>query len=99
MEFEYAWTGGSISTADSWKEIWGDGIKLNTDKTYWDDGNTINYDGWSSSCLIEDKYIWSGGSITSKDIWVHIYVPSPPIAAATSSTQAAAGVGASVSAG
>ena len=99
VEFEYAWTGGSISTADSWKEIWGDGIKLNTNKTYWDDGNTINYDGWSSSCLIEDKYIWSGGSVTSKDIWVHIYVPSPPIVAATSSTQAAAGVGASVSAG
>ena len=36
----------------------------------WDDGNTANGDGWSSTWTIETGASWYGGSITSKDTWV-----------------------------
>ena len=68
---ETGWTckGGSFSSSDSWTEIWGDGVRFNTLATYCDDGNTIDNDGWSSSCQVESRYAWSGGNSTAKDIW------------------------------
>ena len=29
----------------------------------------MSCDGWSSSCIVEANYTWTGGSITSKDVW------------------------------
>ena len=69
VESGYIWTGGSSTTKDVWTEICGDGIRFNSISTYWDDKNTINGDGWSSTCNIESGYICTGGSLTSKDIW------------------------------
>ena len=39
------------------------------DSEEWDDGNLVNGEGWSSSCTIEDSYVWAGGSETGKDTW------------------------------
>ena len=50
-------------------EIWGDGVKFNTLFSYWDDGNKISGDGWSSSWSVETGFIWSGGSNVGKDTW------------------------------
>ena len=69
VETGFTWTGGSSTTNDNWTEICGDGIRLNTNSTYWDDGNTKNGDGCSSTCNIESGYACKGGSATSKDIW------------------------------
>ena len=56
IEVGWIWSGGNFNTKDSWFEIWGDGIKFNSNSTYWDDNNTNNYDGWSSSWKIESEY-------------------------------------------
>ena len=46
---------------------WGDGFKAGDEKC--DDGNEANGDGWSRDCkIIEENYIWLGGSSNSKDI-------------------------------
>ena len=66
------WSGGSTSTKDIWTEIWGDGIKFNNLSTYCDDGNIINGDGWSSTWSVENGWICSGGSSTTKDIWTEV---------------------------
>ena len=66
------WSGGSTTTADTWKEIWGDGIRFNSNNTYCDDSNTINGDGWSSSWSIEKGWKCSGGSTTTADTWKEI---------------------------
>ena len=52
------------------QSIWGDRIKTGAEG--WDDGNTNNGDGCSSSWLIETGWIWRGGSISSWDIWSEI---------------------------
>ena len=49
---------------------WGDGIKAGGEK--WDDHNNVGGDGWSSDCTtIEAGWVWSGGSLTAKDIWTN----------------------------
>ena len=53
----YLWTGGSLSSQDNWKEICGDGIRINKKDTYWDDGNLINGDGCNSVWNVELRYI------------------------------------------
>ena len=72
---EIGWTcsGGTPTSADTCIEIWGDGIRFNSISTYWDDGNTANGDGWTSSWVIETDWSWGGGSSTSKDIWIDIW--------------------------
>ena len=50
----------------AWATHWGDGLRAGLEK--WDDGNTSNGDGWSSDCTsVESNYVWSGGSVNSKD--------------------------------
>ena len=68
---ETGWTWSGVSNINSNKciEIWGDGKRFNSNSTYWDDGNTIDGDGWSSLCIIDNSFEWSGGSSTSKDYW------------------------------
>ena len=39
IETGWNWTSGSNYTKDSCSEIWGDGIKFNSNSTYWDDSN------------------------------------------------------------
>ena len=74
-QVEHGWicTGGSIITSDVWSEIWGDGIRFNNNAIYWDDNNTSNGDGWSSTCQVELGWYWTGGSITTPDVWNEIW--------------------------
>ena len=84
IEDGFIWSGGSLTSKDIWIKWssgyyqnnsknqwvwkWGDGLRVSSE--YWDDGTTINGDGWRSDCLlVETDYIWRGGSSTSKDIW------------------------------
>ena len=77
-------SGGSITVKDTWiqctrgfypntdKNQWitrcGDAIKAGSEG--WEDGNSSNGDGCSSSCVVEDGYKCSGGSLYSADTWV-----------------------------
>ena len=63
------YSGSNPSYPTICKEIWGDGVKIGSEK--WDDGNTANGDGCSSTCTIEAGFAWSGGSIYAKDTWVY----------------------------
>ena len=82
IESGYAWTGGSLTSKDkctlwsaglypdstkaNWMPTWGDGLRAGSEA--WDDANTSGGDGCSSACTtIESKYVWAGGSTTSKD--------------------------------
>ena len=51
---------------DIWFTYWGDRNRLGSE--YCDDGNAENGGGCSSTWTIENKYSWSGGSATTKDI-------------------------------
>ena len=56
------------SNLSSWITHWGDGLRAGSEA--WDDSNTSNEDGCSSTCAsIESGYIWTGGSTSSKDTW------------------------------
>ena len=46
---------------------WGNGIR--TSNEFWDDGNTVNDDGWSNNWIVEQYWTCAGGSLVSKDIW------------------------------
>ena len=72
VEAGWTWSGGTTTSKDSWSEICGDGIRFNTNVTYWDDGNKIAGDGCNSSWVIETGWTWSGGTSTSSDIWTEI---------------------------
>ena len=65
IEDKFSCTGGSATTKDTCKPIWGDGLKLGSKQ--WDDGNKVSGDGCSSSWMTELYYICSGGSSTTKD--------------------------------
>ena len=55
-------------TPTSWVTIWGDGFEAGTEK--WDDSNTASGDGCNSSCTsVEAGWVWSGGSVISRDTW------------------------------
>ena len=72
-ETGWNWSGGSKTTKDAWFEIWGDGIKFNSNSTYWDDGNKGDSDGWSSNWVIETGWICSGGNSSTKDTWSEVW--------------------------
>ena len=64
------WTGGfyqnDVFNPSSWISKWGDGLRIGFEK--WDDGNTIDGDGWKGDCsLIETDYVCTGGNSTTKD--------------------------------
>ena len=65
METDAVCKGGSSSLKDTWKETCGDGIRLNSNTTYWDYGNLINGDGCSSTCTVESGSSFTGGDIFS----------------------------------
>ena len=73
VETGYTWSGGNSNNKDTWNEIWGDGIRFNSNVTYWDDNNTASGDGWSSTWLIETGWICAGGSLLLKDTWHEIW--------------------------
>ena len=52
----------------NWVEICGDG--KNMGQLECDDGNLENRDGWSEDWLVEEYWIWSGGSASSSDTCV-----------------------------
>ena len=73
IETGWSWSEGNSTNKDIWLDIWGDGKKYTSDTKFWDDGNTIDNDGWSSSWYIEVGWKWSGGSSNSKDTWSEIW--------------------------
>ena len=73
VETGWSWTGGTTTNKDTWRDIWGDGLKYTSSSTFCDDGNVLSGDGWSASWAIETGWAWSGGSITTKDTWVEIW--------------------------
>ena len=73
IESGWQCSGGTSSTKDVWTEIWGDGRRFNSLTTYWDDGNNINGDGWSSTWAIESGWKWLGGSTATSDVWSDIW--------------------------
>ena len=72
VENGWTWSGGSASSKDVWTDIWGDGKKLSMTSSFWDDGNTSNGDGWSSTCSLETGWTCSGGNSSTKDTWSEI---------------------------
>ena len=73
VETGWNWTGGSSTSKDTWKEIWGDGVKFNSNKTYWDDGNKVSNDGCNSTWSVEDSWNCTGGSNASRDVCKDIW--------------------------
>ena len=67
IETGWSCSGGNPSSPDAWSEVWGDGIRFNSNATYCDDGNSLNGDGCSSTWSIETGWNCSGGSSTLKD--------------------------------
>ena len=85
VELNWFWIGGSPTSKDtctlcnnglyindplnptSWVSKCGDGFLAG--KEICDDGNTINGDGWSSTCTVETtkKWVWHGGTGTTSD--------------------------------
>ena len=65
-------TGSAITTknflsvvAGSCADIWGDGFVVIPTSGYWDDGNSVSGDGWSSDWKIEKRWKCTGGSATT----------------------------------
>jgi cysteine-rich repeat protein len=84
VELGWIWSGGDSSTSDSCKEICGDGILYNSENNSWDDGNTQNKDGCSSSWTIEKDWECTH-TYGSRSVWTEVKVVSAAV------TQAAAG--------
>ena len=99
VESGWSWTGGSKTSADSCTEICGDGIRFNSNSTYWDDKNTVSGDGCSSNWTIEVGYKCFGGNKSINDKCSLIFFITSQEKSAAQSTQAAAGAGASISVG
>lgn len=66
------WPDGYSVEKNFWVDTWGDGsVQLSPQVLQWDDGNSNNGDGCSSSCEIEDKYSWVIQSqFGGKSYWV-----------------------------
>ena len=99
IENGWGWSGGNSTKEDICSEICGDGIRFNNRSSYWDDGNVVDGDGWSSKCKVEPQFKCSGGNSTTIDVWRPLLIVSTQEATACSTTQTAAGVGATLSAG
>ena len=67
IEAYWSWSGGNSSTKDIWIDICGDGKTYTTLSTFWDDGNVVSGDGWSSSWNKETGWMWNGGTKTTPD--------------------------------
>ena len=63
QEQGWTWTGGSATDSDTWTEKCGDGVRFNKDSNYWDDGNNVDGDGWSSLCSVESNWKCSRGNL------------------------------------
>lgn len=66
-------TGGSASTPDTCSETWGDGKLYSSISTKWDDGNTANGDGCSSTWNVETGWSCKNGSPTTPSSWTVIW--------------------------
>ena len=83
IEPNFIWIGGSTSSKDTCSE-WspasspnsnndtcvtecGDGLKHPSEA--WDDNNTNDSDGCTSTWIIESGYTWTGGTTSSPDTW------------------------------
>ena len=67
VETGYDWKLGDSTSASIWTDLWGDGkiIISNPSSTMWDDGNTNDGDGWSSTCIVESGWACSSGNSTT----------------------------------
>ena len=48
VETFYEWLGGTPTTVDVWRDIWGNGVVIKRTQNNWDDGNLQSGDGWSN---------------------------------------------------
>lgn len=73
-ETGWSCTGGTLSSDDTCIDIWGDGLVAErATSDYWDDGNLLDGDGWSSLWAIEFSFGCDGGSLLSSDIWYKLW--------------------------
>ena len=66
------WDDNKAISGDGWSslwviESWGDGL-VNNNNEECDDNNTSKDDGCNQACVIEEDYIWGGGSLTSSSV-------------------------------
>jgi cysteine-rich repeat protein len=74
VEVDWTCTNTPPGVSDVCTEICGDGMTiLIIDPNYWDDGNNINGDGWSSAWAVESGWFCSGGVQSNPDIWIDIW--------------------------
>ena len=69
LESGYSWTGGSTTKADVCLEVCVGSKRFTSRTNYWDDGNTQNGDGCSSTWSVEIGWSWSEGTMSTKDVW------------------------------
>ena len=75
------YTSGQPSYTNVWHELWGDGIRVGSEKC--DDGNLVNNDGCQADCIISTGFVWAGGTIVVKDTCVYWTTGLYPNAAQT----------------
>ena len=66
--------GSSPYTITMLNGLCGDGQITSTEN--WEDGNAVSGDGCSSTCAIEDNYIWNYSTSLSKSVWESWYYVS-----------------------
>ena len=56
----HSWTAGSSpnSNKDTWVIVCGYGLKHSSEEC--EDNNTVDSDGWNSTCQIKSGFIWTG---------------------------------------
>ena len=67
MEVGFTCSGGTSTKKDTCLEICGDGRNFHTFANECDDGNTVNGDGCSSTCTVENGFTCTAGSAYTKD--------------------------------
>lgn len=69
VETSWEWSGGDESTPDTCNDIWGDGIVIDPQPGFWDDGDQDDGDGWDSSWAVETGYTCAQDPITTTSSW------------------------------
>jgi cysteine-rich repeat protein len=61
-------SGGSATTPDKCVEVCGEGRNYHSYANACDDGNTVDGDGCSSTCLVETGWTCTGGNMARPDV-------------------------------
>jgi cysteine-rich repeat protein len=56
-----------------WSSIWGDGLVISLTEN-WDDGNTVNGDGWDDQWILEAGFSWINTPLNNPEsVWTEIW--------------------------